>query len=233
MRIALLEDDKDQNQMIQLWLEMGGHSCHPHLDAASFQRELKRSSFDLLIIDWELGVSSGIEVLEWVREQIDWRIPVIFMTARDAEEDIVHALEKGADDYIIKPASKAVTLARIKALARRAGNESPQSQQLVFEDLVLDLKQGKATLLGEPVELTDREFQLAVMLFNNVGRLISREHLLENIWGITANIATRTVDTHISRLRQKLRLTPEHGWQLKAIYQHGYRLEQLAGSQVA
>ena len=233
MRVAVLEDDKDQNRMIQLWLEMGGHSCHPHLDAAGFQKDLKRSSFDLLILDWELGTSSGIEVLEWVRKQIDWRIPVLFMTARDSEEDIVYALEKGADDYIVKPASKAVTLARINALARRSGNDNPQGELLEFGDLSINVGQSEVRVDGVPVELTDREFKLAVMLFTNVGRLISRDHLLENIWGITANIATRTVDTHVSRLRQKLHLTPEHGWQLKAIYQHGYRLEQLADSQVA
>ena len=233
MRIAVLEDDSEQIQLIQLWLETGGHSCHPHQDAASFQRDLKRHSFDLLIVDWELPVSSGIEVLEWVRKQIDWHIPVLFMTARDSEEDIVYALDKGADDYIIKPASKAVTLARIKALGRRTGKDSQQCESLEFGDLTIDVQKSKVQVKGVPVELTDREFQLAVMIFSNIGRLISRDHLLESIWGITANIATRTVDTHISRLRQKLHLTPDNGWQLKAIYQHGYRLEQLTDSQAA
>ncbi|MCW8920701.1 MAG: response regulator transcription factor, partial [Sedimenticola sp.] len=124
-------------------------------------------------------------------------------------------------------------LARIGALGRRSSNDNPQGELLEFGDLSINVGQIEVRVDGVPVELTDREFKLAVMLFSNVGRLISRDHLLENIWGITANIATRTVDTHVSRLRQKLHLTPEHGWQLKAIYQHGYRLEQLADSQVA
>ena len=227
MRIAILEDNQDQRRLIQLWLEEAGHHCHPHADAAAFQRSLKRSSFDLLVIDRELPVSSGIEVLAWVRGHIDWHIPVLFMTARDSEADIVHALEQGADDYIIKPASQAVTLARINALARRLGSPQRSHEPLAFGDISIDIEKGEIQVGGCRCELTEREFQLAVMLFNNVGRLISRDHLLENIWGITANIATRTVDTHVSRLRQKLQLTPEHGWQLKAIYQHGYRLEHL------
>lgn len=227
MRIAVLEDDQDQSRMIQLWLERAGYSCHAHASAAAFQRALQRSSFDLLIIDWELPVSSGIEVLGWVREQIDWHIPVLFMTARADEADIVHALEKGADDYIVKPASEAVTLARIKALSRRLAGPRGSPERLEFGELFVDVDSGEIRLGGCRCELTEREFQLALMLFRNVGRLISRDHLLESIWGISADIATRTVDTHISRLRQKLRLTPEHGWQLKAIYQHGYRLELL------
>lgn len=233
MRIAILEDNQDQLRMVQLWLEQAGHHCHPHTDAATFQRSLKRSSFDLLMIDWELPVSSGIEVLGWVRAKIDWHIPVLFMTARDSEADIVRALEQGADDYIIKPASQAITLARINALARRLNSPPSAREMLAFGDISIDVEKGEVQVDGHRCELTEREFQLAVMLFNNVGRLISRDHMLENIWGISADIATRTVDTHVSRLRQKMHLTPEHGWQLKAIYQHGYRLEHLGESPTA
>lgn len=230
MRIALLEDDDQQLKMVQHWLEGADHSCHAHQSAAGFQREVRRSSFDLLLIDWELPVSSGIEVLGWVRREIDWPIPVIFMTARDAEQDIVQALEAGADDYIIKPASQAVTLARINALTRRLGGDRRRQPLQAFGPLVVDREQGEIRLHDCRVELTEREYQLATMLFNNLGRIIARDHLLESVWGISANIATRTVDTHVSRLRQKLQLTPEHGWQLKAVYQHGYRLERLAHS---
>lgn len=233
MRIAVLEDNQDQLKVVQLWLEGAGYHCHPHTEAADFLRTLKRSSFDLLMIDWELPVSSGIEVLGWIRKHIDWHIPVLFMTARDSEADIVHALEQGADDYIVKPASQVVTLARINALARRLGSRERQQRLLSFDDISIDVKKGEILQGGRRCELTEREFKLAVMLFNNLGRIISRDHLLEDIWGISADIATRTVDTHVSRLRQKLQLTPEHGWQLKAIYQHGYRLEYLGNSSAA
>ena len=231
MRIAILEDDLDQANLVKLWLESENHACHIYTEAESFKKEMRRGSFDLLILDWVLPVSSGLEVLEWVRQNKDWDIPILFTTVRDAEEDIVTALEKGADDYMAKPLSKGVTLARVHALARRArtGHQSDEKKFSAGEFNV-DLKEGVITHNDVPVELTEREYKLAVMLFNNIGRLISRDHLLETVWGITSNVATRTVDTHISRLRQKLQLVPEKGWQLKAVYQHGYRLEHQGES---
>lgn len=227
MRIAILEDDLDQARLLELWLNESGHSCHSFQKAADFQRDFARDSFDLLVLDWELPVSSGIEVLRWVRQNADWSIPVLFITVRDTEQDIVEALEAGADDYMIKPVSRAVTLARIGALGRRAGGVDAASC-IELGDFAISPREGSIRRNGEPVELTERESRLAMMLFSNIGRLISRDHLLESVWGISSKVATRTVDTHISRLRQKLGLVPENGWQLKAIYQHGYRLEQLS-----
>jgi DNA-binding response OmpR family regulator len=151
---------------------------------------------------------------------------VFFITHRDDEADIVEALEKGADDYLVKPVSREVTLARVKALVRR---HTGHQEILKIGDLILDKEVKKVLLGGEPLEMTEKEFQLAWMLVSNVGRLLSRDHLLETIWGVGPDLITRTVDTHISRLRRKLKLTPENGWRLKAIYHQGYRLEQLSG----
>ncbi len=228
MRIAVLEDDPDQANLLKLWLEGAKHNCHIFQQASEFTRELRRGSFDLLILDWELPVSSGIEVLKWVRESADWEIPVLFVTVRDNEEDIVYALEQGADDYMVKPLTRTVTLARIHALARRASTRVSEVQTVEVGEFQINPNDGSITRSGEPTNLTEREEKLAVMLLSNVGRLITRDHLLESVWGITTKVATRTVDTHVSRLRQKLKLTPKNGWQLKAIYQHGYRLERLS-----
>jgi DNA-binding response OmpR family regulator len=234
VRIAILEDDLDQANLVKLWLEGAGHVCHIYPDAAGFQKDMRRGSFDLLVLDWELPVSSGLEVLKWLRHNSDWDLPVLFTTVRDSEEDIVTALEEGADDYMIKPLSKAVALARVHALGRRS-RTGKQSEVKKFSvgDFTIDLKDGSILHGDEPVDLTEREFKLAIMLFNNIGRLISRDHLLETVWGITSQVATRTVDTHVSRLRQKLQLLPEKGWHLKAVYQHGYRLEQMDDPQAA
>ncbi len=227
MRIALLEDDPVQAVVLKGWLEAVDHACQHFVDARSFQRGFRRESFDLLIMDWELPESSGIEVLRWVREYADWHIPVLFVTARDSERDIVYALEQGADDYMTKPVSRSVTLARINALARRAGGAARDDSILEMGAYRIDRRSGIITHAGRSVDLTEKEFKLAVMLFGNIGRLLSRDHLLETVWGLQAGIATRTVDTHMSRLRQKLRLTPEEGWRLKAVYHHGYRLERV------
>ena len=227
MRIAFLEDDPAQAEMIKSWLSSAEHSCRHFTKASLFLKEIRRESYDLLILDWELPESSGIEVLRRVREQSDWRVPVLFITNRDSEDDVVKALAEGADDYMTKPASRNITLARINALARRSQLETVGEQTLEFGDYKFLTTKKTLTQCGKPIELTEKEYQLAVMLFCNIGRLLSRNHMLEAIWGVGPELATRTVDTHISRLRRKLALLPEHGWRLKAVYQHGYRLERV------
>jgi len=227
LRVAILEDDSDQAELLCLWLTEAGFSCHSFGDAPSFQRQFHRQTFDMLIFDWELPESSGIEVLRWVRANADWKIPVLFVTRREREEDIVYALEQGADDYMSKPVSRAITLARVRALARRSGVVKEETEIVEHGDLKVDLEHATVFRAGIPMELTEREARLAVTLFGNAGRLLSRDYLLESVWGLVPGIPTRTLDTHISRLRQKLGLTPENGWQLKAVYQHGYRLEKL------
>lgn len=228
MRIALLEDDAAQAEAMQEWLEGAGYVCVHYPDASGFLRGFRRESFDLAILDWELPVSSGIEVLRWVRDNADWPIPIVFVTARDTERDIVQALEQGADDYITKPLSPQVALARIRALGRRVGAELPENGVLVSDWFRVDCGAGVVEQDGQRIDLTEKECRLALMLLNNIGRLLSRDHLLERVWGVQSKITTRTVDTHMSRLRQKLGLLPEKGWRLKAVYHHGYRLERLA-----
>ncbi|MCP3870660.1 MAG: response regulator transcription factor [Gammaproteobacteria bacterium] len=231
MRIAFLEDDLPQAEVLKDWLAGAGYSCLHFETAKSFLRAFRQESFDLLVLDWELPESSGFEVLGWVREYEEWRIPILFVTHRDSEEDIVAALSAGADDYMIKPVSREVTLARVGALARRSG-VSPDSQAIrQVGDFKVLVQDGAILYKDQPVDLTGKEFKLAMMLFGNVGRLLSRNHMLETVWGVGPELATRTVDTHISRIRRKLRLTPEFGWKLKAVYHHGYRLEQMVQGQ--
>jgi len=225
MRIAFLEDNQPQAEVIKGWLKAADHNCQHFTRASALLKEVRRESFDLLILDWELPESSGIEVLRSVRAQSDWHVPILFMTNRDSESDVVKALAEGADDYMTKPASRDITLARITALGRRSQQAAQREQFMEYGGYKFGTADKSLTLNGEPIELTEKEYQLAVMLFANIGRLLSRNHILEAIWGIGPALATRTVDTHISRLRRKLSLLPENGWRLKAVYQHGYRLE--------
>ena len=227
MRIALLEDDKDQAALVNLWLEGAGHEVKIFPTSREFQKAVARDSFDLLVLDWVLPDINGDEVLKWVRETVDWPIPVLFMTQRDAEEDVVHILELGADDYMAKPVSQAVLIARINALGRRARPREDDDQSTDYGAYHLDPKTHTISVNGEAIELTSREFDLAWFLFRNSGRVLSRGHILEAVWGSSPDLNTRTVDTHISRLRKKLNISEENGWRLKAIYQHGYRLESL------
>jgi two-component system, OmpR family, response regulator RegX3 len=224
MRIAYLEDDKVQSGVMKEWLEAEGYVCRVFDNADAFMHELRHETYDLLIMDWELPGKSGVEVLSWLRGEREWDLPVFFITHRDGERDIIEALEKGADDYLAKPVNREVMLARVKALVRR---HSARRDLIRISDFTLNKESKTLTLKEVPIEMTEKEFQLAWMLFSNIGRLLSRDHLLESIWGFGPGLMTRTVDTHISRLRRKLGLTPENGWRLKAVYHQGYRLEQL------
>lgn len=227
MRIALLEDDPDQANLFMEWLKLGGHTCD-HFEAGKpFIRNIKRDSYDVLILDWIVPDMDGYEVLRWVRENFDWPIPVVFVTAKDDEDDIVRALEQGADDYIVKPAKQRELNARIAAVARRASPVEEGSTEIEVDPFKIDLSNHEIKREGERIEVTQKEYELIVFLFKNIGRVMSRAHILESVWGRNPDINTRTVDTHVSRIRTKLSLAPETGWKLSSIYQHGYRLEKV------
>jgi two-component system response regulator RegX3 len=227
MRIALVEDDLDQAEVLKAWLlPLEGSVTHFEL-GEPLLRELKHEHFDLFLLDWQLPDISGIELVKWIRQHMDWSVPVIFLTIRNSEEDIVTALEAGADDYIAKPLVHGVTMARIRSVLRRA--RAPEAMTKIdAPPFTIELDRHRVTLAGELIPTTQREFELAAYFFHNVGRVLSRDTLLKEVWGIAQQLNTRTVDTHVCRIRSKLNIKPENGWQLTSIYQFGYRLENLA-----
>ena len=229
MRIAYLEDDADQAALIAGWLKAAGHGCYLFGRGRALQRALSRDSFDLYLLDWHLPDIDGLEVLQSIRSRAP-KAGVIFATLRDRDEDVARVLQAGADDYIAKPVRRGELLARIEAVCRRVhGDAAPE--RLELPPFVLEAGTRTVSREGEPVNLTDKEYELALFLFTRVGKLISRRHLLEAVWGQRAETTTRTVDTHISRLRSKLRLTADYGWRLAAVHQFGYRLERLPQAQ--
>ena len=224
LRIALLEDNPDQASRVANWIEGKEYHCGVFSTAEDFQRAFRKSSYDVVVLDWELeSGSSGLEVLHWIRKTLTSDIPIIFVTARQAEEDIVTALQAGADDYLAKPVRQHELLARLYALARRA---QPETEILECPPYTFDTSNRQVLLEGEQIKLTEKEYELALFLFRNRGRVLSRQHLLTSVWGTSAELNTRTVDTHASRLRKKLKLLASERWKLTSIYQHGYRLEE-------
>ena len=143
-------------------------------------------------------------------------MPIVFVTAKDEE-----------DDYIVKPAKHRELVARITAVARRASSVDETQNEIEYDPFAIDLGNHEVKRDGTRVEVTQKEYELIVFLFRNIGRILSRAHILESVWGRNPDINTRTVDTHVSRIRTKLSLAPEMGWKLSSIYQHGYRLERL------
>ncbi|HHM05573.1 MAG TPA: response regulator transcription factor [Gammaproteobacteria bacterium] len=225
MHIALIEDDDAQVRQLSQWLVGAGYRCTAYPDCVSFRTARKAEEFGLILMDWNLPDCSGLDLLRALRSH-DSATPLMFATGRDSERDIVQALEAGADDYMIKPLRQHETLGRIKALLRRV-TPADLATRLSVPPYQLDARSRKVFRGDTEIELTQREFELAWYIFKNKGQLLSRGDILEKVWGTRPDLNTRTVDTHISKIRRKLDLGPEHGWRLSAVYQYGYRLEEL------
>ncbi len=226
MRIGYLEDEQSQAELVCSWLAGRGYDILHAGTGGEFLKLLKNNPVDILILDWQLPDMEGIAVLRSIKDQIGQTIPVIFATQRDAEADIVKALQSGADDYLVKPLREAELIARVEALARRSGVGQP-TNLLKIGHIEIDLNSEQVTVDEQAVKLTPKDYRLACCLLKNVGKLLSREYLLREVWGIDAPLNTRTVDVHVSRVRRSLSLVPERGYCVKTVYQHGYRLEKV------
>jgi DNA-binding response OmpR family regulator len=225
MHIGIAEDDPDQLDLLRLWLEGAQHTVRGFGTAADYIEALKRERFDLLLIDWMLPDGTGADLLAWARGNLGWELPVLVVTARDDEATVVAALQAGADDYVVKPPKMGELLARVAALGRRVrAGGLPVLRLGAFE---IDIARQRLSMDGAPVTMTQKEFDLSSYLLQNPGKLLSRDHLLNKIWGIHADVDTRTVDTHISRLRKKLGLDGSKGWKLVPVYGVGYRVERV------
>ncbi len=227
MKIALLEDNPQQSELVSSWLTEAGHEVMHRGDGKAFLKLFKTDLFDLAILDWELPDQTGLDVLRQLRVVLKQTIPVIFTTQRDAEEDIVSALNSGADDYLVKPLRRAELMARIEAARRRAGIETAEDILRIGNIEVDNLKK-EIRVDGELVKSTQKEFGIAYEFLKNEGQVLSREYLLKQVWGMNADINTRTVDMHVSRVRRNLNINPEMGYRITTIFQHGYRLEKVS-----
>ena len=227
MRIAVLEDNPSDATLLESWLDAAGHQYQLFGTAGELLKALGGSKFDLLLLDWQLPDMDGDTVLRRVRDTHGWELPVIFVTARDDSSDVVAMLEAGADDYVTKPVDFEELLARIVALGRRTGRPAAVSETLEIAGLRVEISGRRISLDGANVELTPKEFALAQALLVNVGTLLNRDELLREIWGYGAEINTRTIEVHISRLRKKLELVPMRGWRLTSVHQVGYRLDRM------
>ncbi|MCV2368864.1 response regulator transcription factor [Roseateles oligotrophus] len=228
MHIGLAEDDPEQLALLSLWLTDAQHTVQGYGTRADFIAALGKERFDLLLVDWMLPDGTGADVLQWTRTNLGWELPILVLTVRDDEQTVVIALQAGADDYVVKPAKPLELLARVAALGRRVQRGAlPVLRLGAFE---IDIQRQRLALDGEPVAMTQKEFDLSVYLFQNPGKLLSRDHLLNKIWGLNTEVDTRTVDTHISRLRKKLGLDGSKGWKLVPVYGVGYRFERSTES---
>ncbi|MEQ5842817.1 response regulator transcription factor [Paraburkholderia acidicola] len=226
MHILLVEDDPAHAEAAMRSLRSLDLPINHVNDGQKAVIFLKTHLADLIIIDWQLPGIDGLELLQWVRVNLGNQPTVLFLTSRVLEVDIVRALRAGADDYIAKPFRLDELAARVEALLRRHQRGMKSADVLRIGKYVLDSNHRCISLHGKRIELTGREFDVAAFLLRNTGRVVSRDLLAKLAWGREIDSTSRTIDTHIYRIRQKLFADPENGLRLRTIYTHGYRLDE-------
>jgi DNA-binding response OmpR family regulator len=225
MRIAIADDDKDARDFAHEVLSLPGYNCVTFGNGRDLVAQLKRETFDLLLLDWNMPGMTAIEVIEWVRQNLTDVPKMIVLTSRSHDNDVSFALDAGADDFIVKPSSAKVIQARVKAALRSSNIASPANRMVQHGRFGFDHLDQSVSFDGGSVHLTAKEFALALLLFENMQRPLSRGYILQRIWKNTVDLSTRTLDMHISKVRSKLALRPEHGFRLQTIFGYGYRLD--------
>ncbi len=228
MRIAVLDSDHNQAVLICQVLTAAGHSCQSFGSAKDMLAQLRKDNTDMLILDWQAADLPGAEVLRRAKEKLSAQTPVMFLTNSSAEDDIVSGIAAGADDYLIKPLRRGELVARVQALLRRAYPTQSGAEQLQFGPYVFETRPGRLLMDGAVIDVTHKEFYLALLFFRNIGRPLSRAYIHESVWIRETAVPSRTMDTHVSRVRNKLHLKPENGFRLVPVYSYGYRLEKLS-----
>ena len=223
--ILIADDHRDITDILVAFAEAEGYDTAVATDGVEALRLFRGKAFDVVLLDVMMPKKDGFAVCREIRAEST--VPILMVTARGDDYDRIMGLDIGADDYIVKPFSPAEVMARVRAVLRRLERESSAAEvrTLRLGQLVLAQDSAQALLEGEPIPLTRKEFDLLWLLMENKGRTFSRDHLLDSLWGYDYTGDTRTVDTHIKRLRAKLNGKPHPEWQIKTVWGVGYRFE--------
>lgn len=220
-KILVVDDEKDLCEILQFNLESEGF----HIEVAYSGEEALTKSvkrFDLLLLDVMMGGMSGFKLADKIRKEQGLSVPIIFLTARETENDLLTGFNLGADDYLTKPFSIKELVARIKAVLRRGKLAEVGTKLITVENMEIDLNRKSLTIENEPVLLTRKEFEILVMLISNKGKYLSRQEILDRIWSDDVIVTERNVDVNIARLRKKIGV---YGDCLKGRSGYGYCFE--------
>ncbi len=220
-KILIVDDEKDLCEILQFNLESEGFA----IDIAySAEEALKKQleDYDLMLLDVMMSGISGYKAAHIIRNEKKINVPIIFLTAKGEENDVLTGFNVGGDDYITKPFSIKEVIARIKAILKRGTAEKEEKNQIVFGDLKIDLNKKSFQMDGDNVNLTRKEFEILSLLLKNVGQYISREEILSRIWHEDVIVTERNVDVNIARLRKKI---GDYGANIKGKSGYGYSFQ--------
>lgn len=220
-KIFYVEDDTNIRELVEYTLKSSGFSVRSFQRSKDFFEKLKSDKPDLILLDVMLPDKDGITILKELRQSVDWKnIPIIMLTAKSGQLDKIKGLDEGADDYITKPFDIIELISRIKAVLRRV---RPEEETITYKDLVLSKESHMVKVMGENITLTYKEFELLYHLLLNRGIVLSRDRLMNLVWGTDFEGETRTVDVHIRTLRQKLGKCGEY---IETVRNVGYKIEK-------
>jgi two-component system alkaline phosphatase synthesis response regulator PhoP len=223
-RILLIEDDRNMAMGLEFNLKSEGFEVVHCMDGESGLAALAAGEFDLLVLDWMLPGVDGLEVLRELRKK-KLSMPVLLLTARDTKEDIVEGLDSGADDYLAKPFDLNILMARIRSLLRSRSwlTQKESAKEARFDDIYINFETFDAEVRGKPVRLSYKEAMIMKLFWEKRNQVITREELLQKVWGIEGYIQSRTVDNHIVQLRKIIEANPKNPRLILSIHGSGYK----------
>ncbi|MEU3609056.1 response regulator transcription factor [Streptomyces sp. NPDC035033] len=227
-RILIAEDDEKQSRLIRLYLEREGNSVQVVADGRTALERIRSARPDLVVLDVMLPAVDGLDVCRILRSE-GCDVPILLLTARSTEEDLLLGLDLGADDYLTKPYSPRELTARVRALLRRSRAGAAAPPELIRAGgITLDAARFEVTVEGRPVALTAKEFAVLEALVREPGRVFTRALIIERVFGFDSDVLERTVDAHVRNLRRKLEPDPARPRYLETVYGRGYRIADTA-----
>ncbi|MFD5946387.1 response regulator transcription factor [Streptomyces collinus] len=223
-RILIAEDDEKQSRLIRIYLEREGNVVQVVADGRAALERARSTGPDLIVLDVMLPLVDGLDVCRILRSEA-CEVPILLLTARSTEEDMLLGLDLGADDYLTKPYSPRELTARVRALLRRSRKGGAAGSEVLRVGAVeLDTARFEVRVAGSPVALTSKEFSILEALAREPGRVFTRAQIIERAFGFDSDVLERTVDAHVRNLRRKLGDDPARPRHLETVYGRGYRL---------
>jgi DNA-binding response OmpR family regulator len=226
MKIVILDFDLGEAKSICEVLSTVGHDCDPVASSTELLQRLHNQLYDALVVSLQRS-EEELDLIRAVRKQASSTMPILLITGSAIEDDIIAALDAGANDYLFRPTRRRDLITRVLVLLRRAYPSQADAEKLEIGPYVFEPRRGRLFGMGKPVDVTRKEFELALLFLRNLGRPLSRTLIVETVWAGNPLEISRTMDTHVSRVRSKLGLIPERGYRLSPVYGYGYRLDEI------